>query len=82
MTAGNIQAGFITSIAVCDPEDTALSGSFDVLGSAEIRTFEPLVNETGWNATAIVTGNAGGGGPNGSVQADVVCFDNPPPHTP
>jgi hypothetical protein len=78
-TVGTINT-FITSIAVCDAGDTALSGSFDILGSAEIRTFEPLANETGWNATALVTGNAGGGGPNGSVTADVVCFDNPPPH--
>jgi len=73
---------FITSIAVCDAGDTALSGSFDVIGTAEIRTFEPLANETGWNATALVTGNAGGGGNTGSVTADVVCFDNPPPHIP
>jgi hypothetical protein len=80
-TVGTINT-FITSIAVCDAGDTALSGSFDILGSAEIRTFEPLANETGWNATALVTGNAGGGGPNGSVTADVVCFDNPPPHIP
>jgi hypothetical protein len=80
-TSGNIN-DFITSIAVCDPEDTALSGSFDINGTAEIRTFEPLANETGWNSTALVTGNAGGGGPNGSVTADVVCFDNPPPHIP
>jgi hypothetical protein len=80
-TAGTIN-NFITSIAVCDAGDTALSGSFDVLGSAEIRTFEPLANETGWNATALVVGNAGTGGPNGSVTADVVCFDNPPPHIP
>ena len=83
---GEIDTGtindFIESIAVCDDEDTALSGSFDVQGTTEIRTFEPLENETGWNATALVTGNAGGGGNTGTVQADVVCFDNPPPHTP
>ena len=42
--------------------DTALSGSFDINGTAEIRTFEPLANETGWNSTALVTGNAGGAG--------------------
>ena len=63
--------------------DTALSGSFRIFGSAEIRFFEPLVTENGWNATALVTGNAGGGGNTGSVLADVVCFDNaPPPHGP
>ena len=74
---------FITSTATCDPGDTALSGSFRIFGSAEIRFFEPLVTENGWNATALVTGNAGGGGNSGQVLADVVCFDNaPPPHGP
>ena len=73
---------FITSIATCDAEDTALSGSFRIFGSAEIRFDQPLANETGWNATALVTGNAGGGGNTGSVVADVICFDNPPPHIP
>jgi hypothetical protein len=74
---------FVTSIATCDAGDTALSGSFRINGTAEIRFFEPLVTENGWNATALVTGNAGGGGPTGSVIADVVCFDNaPPPHGP
>jgi hypothetical protein len=81
-TTGTIQTGLITSIAVCDAGDTALSGSFDINGTAEIRIFEPLANETGWNSTALVTGNAGGGGNTGSVTADVVCFDNPPPHIP
>ena len=74
---------FITSTATCDPGDTALSGSFRIFGSAEIRFFQPLVTENGWNATALVTGNAGGGGNTGSVLADVVCFDtSPPPHGP
>ena len=74
---------FITTTALCDAGDTALSGSFRVFGSAEIRFFEPLATENGWNATALVTGNAGTGGNTGSVQADVVCFDNaPPPHGP
>ena len=74
---------FITSTATCDPGDTALSGSFRIFGSAEIRFFEPLTTENGWNATALVTGNAGGGGNSGQVLADVVCFDNaPPPHGP
>jgi hypothetical protein len=80
-TTGTVN-NFITSLAFCDAGDTALSGSFDINGTAEIRTFEPLATENGWNATALVTGNAGGGGPNGSVTADVVCFDNPPPHIP
>jgi hypothetical protein len=74
---------FVTSIATCDTGDTALSGSFRVNGTAEIRFDQPLVTENGWNATALVTGNAGGGGNTGSVIADVVCFDNaPPPHGP
>jgi hypothetical protein len=74
---------FITSTATCDAGDTALSGSFRIFGSAEIRFFEPLATENGWNATALVTGNAGGGGNSGQVLADVVCFDNaPPPHGP
>jgi hypothetical protein len=72
----------ITSIATCDPGDTALSGSFEIDGSAEIRVFEPLANETGWNATALVAGNAAEPGNEGEITADVVCFDNPPPHTP
>ena len=71
---------FITSIAVCDLGDTALSGSFRINGSAEIRFDQPLANETGWNATALVAGNAAGGGNTGTVTADVVCFDNPPTH--
>jgi hypothetical protein len=33
-----------------------------------------LSTETGWNVTATTTIGAG------SVTADVVCFDNPPPH--
>jgi hypothetical protein len=74
---------FVTSIATCDAGDTALSGSFRVNGTAEIRFDQPLATENGWNATALVTGNAGGGGNTGSVIADVVCFDNaPPPHGP
>ena len=82
-TTATIDGGtFITSIALCDPEDTALSGSFDINGTADIRTFEPLANETGWNSTALVSGTAGGSGNTGSVTADVVCFDNPPPHIP
>ena len=45
---------------MCDAGDTALSGSFDINGTAEIRTFEPLDTENGWNTTALGTGNAGG----------------------
>src|SRR5215204_593703 len=60
-TTATIDGGtFITSIALCDAGDTALSGSFDINGTAEIRTFEPLDTENGWNTTALGTGNAGG----------------------
>ena len=72
----------ITSIAECDEGDTALSGSFRIDGSAEIRVSEPLATEDGWNATALVAGNAAEPGNEGCVTADVVCFDNPPPHGP
>ena len=64
----------INSIANCDGGDTAISGSFRTTGSAVPRIFEPLSTETGWNVTAITTIGAG------TVTADVVCFDNPPPH--
>ena len=71
---------FASSVALCLPGDTALSGSFVVGASvstptaiAEIVSDKPWANETGWNATAF--GEHSG---QGSVTADVVCFDNPP----
>lgn len=70
----------ISSIAQCDSGDTVLSGSFVTNGSAIIQSFKPLDALNGWNATAIVTENAGSGGNIGSVTADAECFDNPPPH--
>ena len=73
----------ITSVALCDPGDTALSGSFDIFGTAEIKNFKPLATENGWNATAFVAGNSAGPGNQGFLTADVVCFDNAlPPHGP
>ena len=69
----------INSTARCDAGDTAISGSFRVLGSADIRIFEPLATEDGWFALALVSGNAAVPGNTGSVQADVVCFDNAKP---
>jgi hypothetical protein len=72
----------ISSIAQCDSGDTVLSGSFVTNGSAIIQSFKPLDTLNGWNATAIVTENAAGGGNTGSVTADAECFDNPPPHIP
>ena len=72
---------FASSVALCDPGDTALSGSFETgavgppLAIAEIVSSKPLANETGWNATAF--GEDSG---NGFVTADVECFDNPPLH--
>jgi hypothetical protein len=70
----------ISSVAQCDSGDTVLSGSFVTNGSAIIKSFKPLDTLNGWNATAIVTENAGDGGNTGSVTADAECFDNPPPH--
>ena len=75
-----------SSVALCDPGDTALSGSFKI---GQVRTSEPgllpaipllisskpLASETGWNITVFVI-NSG----NGHVTADVECFDNPPLH--
>ena len=75
--------GFGSSVAVCDPEDTALSGSFETrfLGGvgtiATMVSSKPLANETGWNATAVQ--NSSG---NSEITADVVCFDNPPAFIP
>ena len=72
---------FGSSVAVCDLGDTALSGSFVTtfvggLGTnPAIVSSKPLDNETGWNATALQ--NTSG---QGTVTADVVCFDNPPAH--
>ena len=75
---------FGSSVALCDPGDTALSGSFKVgqIGNSEpglvpaiplLISSKPLANETGWNITVfgIYSGN-------GLVTADVECFDNPP----
>jgi hypothetical protein len=64
-----------SSVALCDEGDTALSGSFFTNRFAVIQQSKPLANETGWNATAqtVFSGT-------GTVQADVVCFDNPPAH--
>jgi hypothetical protein len=70
-----------SSVAVCDLGDTALSGSFvtTFVGGQgthpAIVSSKPLANETGWNATALQ--NTSG---QGTVTADVVCFDNPPAH--
>jgi len=82
---------FASSVANCDPGDTALSGSFEVgaIGTPVppitepaiplLISSEPLASETGWNIT--VFGFTSG---NGFVTADVECFDNPTPttHTP
>ena len=64
----------VSSVAVCDPGDTVLSGSFVTNGSAIIRSFEPLDTLNGWNATAELIFRGG----TGSVTADAECFDNPP----
>ena len=75
-----------SSVALCDPGDTALSGSFKVgqVGTPEpgllpaiplLISSKPLASETGWNITVFGI-NSG----NGHVTADVECFDNPPLH--
>jgi Collagen triple helix repeat (20 copies) len=78
---------FGSSVALCDPGDTALSGSFEVgqIGEPDppgsppaiplLIKSEPLADFTGWNITVFGI-NSG----NGFVTADVECFDNPPPH--
>jgi hypothetical protein len=81
---------FGSSVALCDPGDTALSGSFKVgqVGTPQpgllpaiplLISSKPLASETGWNITVFGI-NSG----NGHVTADVECFDNPTPtiHTP
>ena len=69
-----------SSIALCDAGDTAQSGSFVTNGTALIRSDKPLATENGWNATAQRLIPAQGPSEPGSVTADVICFDNPPPH--
>lgn len=75
-----------SSVALCDPGDTALSGSFKVgqVGTPPpgslpaiplLISSKPLTSETGWNITVFGI-NSG----NGHVTADVECFDNPPLH--
>ena len=66
-----------TSLAFCDTGDNALSGSFRLNGSSVIRFDQPVITENGRNATAFVVPPAEGFTV-GQVQADVVCFDNPP----
>ena len=64
----------VSSVALCDPGDTVLSGSYVTNGSAFTRSFEPLDTLNGWNVTAELLSR----GNTGSVTADAECFDNPP----
>ena len=64
----------VSSLALCDPGDTVLSGSYVTNGSALTRSFEPLDTLNGWNVTAELVLR----GESGSVTADAECFDNPP----
>ena len=77
---------FGSSVALCDPGDTALSGTFEVgqIGQPApglepaiplLISSKPLADFTGWNITVFGI-NSG----NGFVTADVECFDNPPAH--
>ena len=79
-TTTNTGSGLFSSIALCDAGDTAQSGSFVTNGTALIRSDKPLATENGWNATAQRLAPAQGPNEPGSVTADVICFDNPPPH--
>ena len=79
-TTTSTSVGLFSSIALCDAGDTAQSGSFVTNGSALIRSDKPLATENGWNATAQRLAPAQGPNEPGSVTADVICFDNPPPH--
>ena len=79
-TTTSTSIGLFSSIALCDAGDTAQSGSFVTNGSALIRSDKPLATENGWNATAQRLAPAQGPNEPGSVTADVICFDNPPPH--
>ena len=79
-TTTSTSPGLFSSIALCDAGDTALSGSFVTNGTALIRSDEPLATENGWNATAVRRLPAQEPFEPGSVTADVLCFDNPPPH--
>ena len=68
----------VSSVALCDPGDTVLSGSYVTNGSALTRSFEPLDTLNGWNVTAELVLR----GESGSVTADAECFDNLPAHIP
>ena len=70
-----------TSIAECDDEDIAISGSFFVspftpttTGSYDLRSFSPngAVPSNEWQTTII------GAEENTTVTTGVQCFDNPP----
>ncbi len=70
-----------TSIAECDDEDIAISGSFFVspftptkIGSYDLRSFSPngTVPSNAWQTTII------GAEEGTSVTTGVQCFDNPP----
>ena len=72
-----------TSIAECDDEDIAISGSFFVtpftpttIGSYDLRSFSPngTVPSNAWQTTII------GAEEGTTVTTGVQCFDNPPPH--
>jgi hypothetical protein len=64
-----------TSIALCDPGDTALSGNYFLEApGAFIVDDLPTPNLDGWQAE--VTGSSV------SISVGVLCFDNPPAHIP
>jgi len=72
----------ISSVAKCDPGESATGGGFVLGGNATIKSSKPLATGDGWNATARVYGATGTpeGDFLGSVTANVICFDNLPLH--
>jgi hypothetical protein len=71
----------ISSLAKCDPGESATGGGFALGGNATIKSSKPLATGDGWNVTALVFGTTGTLGDFlGSVTANVICFDNLPLH--
>ena len=67
-----------TSTALCDVNDTAISGGFNVTSAGNNQpgipdSSLPLTGFTGWFAQVLSQGNAAD-----TIQSVAVCFDNPP----
>ena len=66
--------GFATSVAMCNPGDTVLSGSYTVVqgGLARIITDTALIAQDGWQTVAFGTTTDFV-----AVRTYAQCFDNP-----